>query len=86
MLFLEGCRVSHHDSQQTQPLCLFQSHGNPQVSYQYRALFKLSKIWSQITCGEKFNKYSKNCIFQHCFLLISFADICGLINHLLGMP
>ena len=62
------------------PHCLFESHGDQQVSYQYRALFNLSKIWWKIICGEKFNKYSKIHIVRHCFLFIFFADICGLIN------
>ena len=50
---------------QPQPPCLFESHGDPQISYQYKA----------------FDEYSKIDIFQHCFLFIFFADICGLINH-----
>ena len=66
---------------QLQPRCLFESYGNPQLPYQYRASFNLFKIWRYITSGEKFTKYSKICIFQHCFLFIFFADICGLINN-----
>ena len=42
----------------------------PQVSYQHRALYKLFKIYWWITCGKKFNKYSKIYIFQHSFPVI----------------
>ena len=30
---------------QPQPNCLFESHSDPQVSYQHRALYKLFKIY-----------------------------------------
>ena len=59
--------------------CLFESHDDLQVFYQYRALFNIFQY--MMTRGEKFNKYSKIRIFQHRFLLIFFADICSLINH-----
>ena len=55
---------------QPQPNCLFESHSDPQVSYQHRALYKLFKIYRWITCGKKFNKYSKIRIFQHSFPVI----------------
>ena len=57
---------------QPQPNCLFESHSDPQVSYQHRALYKLFKIYWWITCGKKFNKYSKIYIFQHSFPEIPF--------------
>ena len=57
---------------QSQPNCLFELHSDPQVSYQHRALYKLFKIYWWITCGKKFNKYSKIHIFQHSFLVIPF--------------
>ena len=57
---------------QPQPNCLFESHSDPQVSYQHRALYKLFKIYWWITCGNKFNKYSKIHIFLHLFPVILF--------------
>ena len=57
---------------QPQPNCLFESHSDSQVSYQHKALYKLFKIHQWITCGKKFNKYSKIHIFQHSFLVIPF--------------
>ena len=56
----------------SQPNCLFESHSDQQVSYQHRALYELSKIYRPITCGKKFNKYSKIHIFQHSFPVILF--------------
>ena len=32
-------------STQPRPCFLFESHGDPQISYRYRALFNLAKIW-----------------------------------------
>ena len=58
---------------QLQPNCLFESHSDLQVSYQHRALYKLFKIYRWITCGKKFNKYSKIHLFQHSFPIISFS-------------
>ena len=59
---------------QPQPNCLFESHGDPQISYQQRALYKPFKIYHWITCGEKFNKYSKIHLFQHSFPVIAFFN------------
>ena len=59
---------------QPHPNCLFESHSDPQVSYQHKALHKLFKIYQWITCGKEFNKYSKIHLFQHSFPVIPFFN------------
>ena len=66
--------VSQWFETQPQPNCLFESHSDPQVSSQHRALYKPFKIYRWITCGEKVNKYSKIHLFQYSFLVLLFFN------------
>ena len=66
---------------QPQPCCLFEDT----VIHNYlinTQLYLTFSIYGDKLLVVKFNKYPKIHIFQHCFLFIFFAGICGLINNL----
>ena len=56
---------------QPQPNCLFESHSDPQVSYQHRALYKLSKYIDELLVAKSLTN-----ILKFTYFYIHFHNTC----------